>query len=287
MIFAFLPLWAFFLGCPAQPSNVQTADFTQVDSLPANAVFLTLPAELNEISSITWVKDHWVAVQDELGTLYHISPQSGEITNRSAFRPNGDFEGVQFVGDRIYAMRAKGFLYELTLDQALQQSVKAKEINLNLPANTNLEGITALEPNILILADKGDKDSINARNIYRYDLSTSELSTWLSITPDMFAAWILKATNANGKPLKQKENGEFKFAPSGLAVHPVSGDVYVLSSVGKWLLIFDKDKGFKSLSKLDKTVFVQPEGIDFDGDGRLWISTEGKEGKPAMIIRQD
>jgi len=74
-----------------------------------------------------------------------------------------------------------------------------------------------------------------------------------------------------------KNNPEFSLGPSGIAVDPINNDIYVISSVGKVMLVFDHTAKLKDIIKLQKSIFVQPEGISFDSKGNLYISNEGKK----------
>jgi uncharacterized protein YjiK len=70
-----------------------------------------------------------------------------------------------------------------------------------------------------------------------------------------------------------------KFSPSAIAVHPITGEIYVTSSKGKLLLVLDRQGRIVHLEKLKKSLHTQPEGICFDADGTMFIANEGKDGK--------
>ena len=73
------------------------------------------------------------------------------------------------------------------------------------------------------------------------------------------------------------------FGPSGIAVHPLSGDIYVLSSRGKILVQLDAEGKYLDAWKLDKKNFKQPEGICFAPNGDMYISNEGRGGKANLL----
>ena len=79
--------------------------------------------------------------------------------------------------------------------------------------------------------------------------------------------------------LFSEEKNEMRFSPSGIAVHPLTGDIYVTSSKGKMLLVMDPQGKILHLVKMKKSIHPQPEGICFDADGTLYIANEGKEDK--------
>jgi uncharacterized protein YjiK len=74
------------------------------------------------------------------------------------------------------------------------------------------------------------------------------------------------------------EQAASAFSPSGIAIHPNTELVYILSSVGKLLVILTPNGSIHHIEKLNKEIHKQPEGICFEKDGTLWISTEGKGG---------
>ena len=81
-----------------------------------------------------------------------------------------------------------------------------------------------------------------------------------------------------------KKNGKHgkEFKPSGIAVHPISGKIYVLASAGKKLLVLDENGNPKEQYNLNEDQFPQPEGICFTPNGDLIISSEGKNGQASI-----
>ena len=60
----------------------------------------------------------------------------------------------------------------------------------------------------------------------------------------------------------------------------------MLASVGKVLIVIDpKDQRVLHVQLLDPAVFPQPEGMTFDANDNLLISSEGLAGQPASITR--
>jgi uncharacterized protein YjiK len=64
--------------------------------------------------------------------------------------------------------------------------------------------------------------------------------------------------------------------PSAAAIHPKTGDLYIISSQDK-LLIIMKDGVVKASYKLPKKTFRQPEGLTFAPNGDMYISNEAAE----------
>jgi uncharacterized protein YjiK len=57
----------------------------------------------------------------------------------------------------------------------------------------------------------------------------------------------------------------------------------VLASVGKLLIILDKNGDIQDVHTLNPAEFKQPEGICFLPDGSLYISNEGKGGSATLL----
>ncbi len=77
--------------------------------------------------------------------------------------------------------------------------------------------------------------------------------------------------------------GDLSFQPSGIAIHPKTGNIYVLGSVGNLLLVFSREGEMLAIIDLKSKVHPQPEGICFDPDGTLYISNEGDEGEGTIL----
>ena len=79
--------------------------------------------------------------------------------------------------------------------------------------------------------------------------------------------------------------GKMKFKPSGIAIHPITKELYIISSVNKALVVAGQDGKIKDAYQLDPAVFKQPEGITFTPWGDLLISNEAAEvGSPNILI---
>jgi uncharacterized protein YjiK len=73
------------------------------------------------------------------------------------------------------------------------------------------------------------------------------------------------------------------FKPSDLAFHPTTGDLYLLSSAGKRIIILTPNGQPLHSIALSPAIFAQPEGITFSPDGTLYISSEGDGGKGYIL----
>ena len=83
----------------------------------------------------------------------------------------------------------------------------------------------------------------------------------------------------------QKILGDDKaeFKPSAAGINPANGKLYIVASVGKLLVVADKDGKVEQVFKLDPTMYNQPEGMTFAPNGDLYISNEGGEGIATIL----
>ena len=63
--------------------------------------------------------------------------------------------------------------------------------------------------------------------------------------------------------------------PSGIAIDPISSDMYITDGRNAKLLITDAAGKIKKLYQLNTKDFAQPEGISFNSAGDLFIANEG------------
>jgi uncharacterized protein YjiK len=237
---------------------------------------LSLSVDLKEISglSLTSKKSQLAAIGDEKGQIFFINIENGNIERAPIFRDKGDFEDLVLLGDSVWCVKSDGDLFKVTnLDHATPASEKFKSGFLSQERD-DVEGLCFDEKNNrLLLACKGVTDSFNVRRFMVFDLKTNKFDEKPAFSLDPCDVEKMLG-NKKGKP----------FSPSGIAIHPKTGDFYVLSSVGKMLAVLSSDGVLKAAVKLDKEILPQPEGITFALDGTLFISTEGKKGQGMILI---
>lgn len=248
---------------------------------PALIVNLGYPG-LKEISGLSpsGTPGLFCAISDEKGEVLFIDiTGGGAIKRRVFFREKGDFEGVEKVDDCLYAIKSDGDLY--VIQKWERGKVKSKKVKTGLQKSDDVEGLGYdKQRNALLVACKGDPDSLAPRLIFAFDLRTKQLDSKpvYSIDPLEVNAAI---------PYDDTDKKHF-FSASGIAIHPFSGDVYVISTALKRLVVLDYVTGkILAVARLDKKMLPQPEGIAFDSEGNLFISSEGKKDEDAMLLRFD
>lgn len=232
---------------------------------------LKMPKRLKEISGLTYWNGHVYAVQDEKGNLYRIDSEN-EQTEKIDFAKDGDYESVEVVDSFFLAMTSKGACYKIVL---IQDSAVTSKVERFTKKNQNLEGM-ALDPftDHVLIASKGSPED-TTKTILSLRLSDMKLEE------DPY--YILDQEKLKTMA-KDPVLGRYSFNPSALAVHPFTGNLFILSHPNQQLLVLGKDKAIRSLTPLNTQRFVQPEGICFAPDGTLYISTEGKKVGPGKIF---
>ncbi|WP_028376785.1 SdiA-regulated domain-containing protein [Leeuwenhoekiella sp. MAR_2009_132] len=248
--------------------NVKKHDLTIVNSWE-------LPDALREVSGIDWIgDDKLAAIEDEDGIIYIYDLKAKKITKEIEFADDGDYEGIAVNGKNAYVMRSDGLLFEALNYQSDQIITKTYQSKMSHKNNVETLALDAKNNRLLTAPKDEDPNDENIKGVYAFDLKGQAMLSDLIFKVDM-----------KDKALKDyEEKKSYKtFRPSDLAVHPKTGELYVLEGVNPKLLIMNKNGDIKNVFKLDKDDFAQPEGITFSPDGRLFISNEA-HGKMATIL---
>ncbi|GAB3016691.1 SdiA-regulated domain-containing protein [Spirosoma pulveris] len=233
--------------------------------LNAPAQTYTLPKELKEISGLTYYKDdQLLCVQDEEAVVYVFDTKKGKVVKDFGFGGYGDFEGIEYVNGQVFVLESNG-----TLSRFEPESTQIGKTKTDLPKKTEVEGL-GYDPKtkrLLIAVKNGNGSSDKA--VYSFDLLNRAVFKDMSLNDDQ-----LKGAGIDPKTYK----------PSGIAVHPITGEWYMLTSVGKRLLITSRKAKIIYSEPLDPKVFRQPEGICFAPNGDLYVASEG-DGKKGYILK--
>ncbi len=255
-------------------------------------LILTLSYKLKEISGLTYDhdKDQLLAVNDEKGNIYHLDPSSGKIVHTFDFGKRGDYEGIEKVGDNIYVLKSNGHIY-IKNDSMTSGS---ELLRTELREANDVEGLGYdRNTNSLLMACKGkskissDQDFKKTKVVYALNIEDGSCAKdpLLKISDEALSKFVQLAY-ANSKDLKSYVKRVTSFAPSAIAQHPFDSSFYLLSSIGKLLIIIDQHSNILSVQFLDNAIHAQPEGICFNKNGSLYIGNEGKYGI-AKIYRFD
>ncbi|MEM9886833.1 MAG: SdiA-regulated domain-containing protein [Bacteroidota bacterium] len=284
LIFLFTAL--LLLSCEGSSTYSQSMSNFSYD-LSQPTLEVKLDKDLRETSalSLSSNKKQLLTLNDEEGKLFFLNKQTGEIEEEIKFEKKGDYEGVEAVGDRIYAVTSSGDLYEIELRK--DKKPKVEKYETSLKSSNDIEGLCydSSSNQLLIACKARHKDYKEERVVFGFDLVEKELKekAIYRVNHDSLYQFIDQYTNINSMISRTLAK---TFAPSGIAVHPISKEVYLLSSPGKVLVVLDAKGAIKSVQKLSPKFMKQPEGICFDTDATLYISSEGDGGK-GRLLRYD
>lgn len=287
-----LLLALFFISCGNSDKTIVSQDSIKRETIEPNGGKLYLvPPELMEISGISFVNDSLlVAIQDEEGILYFYSIKEEAVTHKYEFWKGKDYEDLAVVGKDLWIVNSSGSLYELKNFE--KGVVKPNIFKTVLTEENNIEGLAYDKlNNRLLLAVKdisfgGDEST---KDIYAFDLKTKTLNTQAAYSIKLAEIEKFfqgdKIEEASKKILKAVGNQNLNkiFRTSALNFHPKTGELYVLSSLNNIIAVLDKNGAILRVLELDGKEFLQPEGLSFTSDGRLFVSNEGK-GQQANII---
>ena len=275
-------------GCgPAKKTDkpeagVLASDFKMPYTLTKPTNEYKLPKALNEISGLTYYKnDKLLCVQDEDAVVYVFDTQKKKIAWQFGFGGYGDFEGIEYVNDEVFVLESNGNLFRFkpvsppsgaASDIDVPTASPVGRTKTDLPAGTEVEGLgyNPKSKRLLIAVKKSKSES--ARNaVYSFDLLNRAVYKDMSLTDEQL-------TVAGIDPKT--------YEPSGIAVHPITGDWYMLTSAGKRLVITNWQAKITYSEPLDPKLFRQPEGICFAPNGDMFIASEGN-GKKGYILKFD
>jgi len=289
----FFPLLA-FCG-KQQPDNIifQKTGYDFPYNLSQPDLIKKLPEMLEEISGITYLESGVLAaINDEKGNIYTIEIEDDNI-DKYDFGEDGDYEDIEFVNGELWVLKSNG---QLTRVENYKKEKKDNKIyNTPLTSKNDTEGL-GFDPanNRLLIACKAnaglnDKSIASPEKaIYAFDLKDKKLSESpvytvneadLSKNTGKLPGWYMKLTNF----FTGKINRFSRFSPSGIAVHPVTGNMYIISASDNYLVVLNRDGNYLYISQLERTLFAQPEGICFSPDGELYISNEANGGEPTLL----
>jgi hypothetical protein len=254
-----------------------------------------LPAYLEEISGLSYYGNGKIAcIQDEKANIYIWNLEKEKITDKYEFGDDADYEDIAVVGKKAYILRNNGHIYRIK--DFKKKDRKVKKYKTELKEKNDCEGI-AYDPiaNALLIACKGSP-SIEKENpyegykaIYQFDLEEEKLVTRPHFLIDLKRLdSYIDRSRFNRLSVKVAKSlhlieSETSFKPSGIAIHPLDGEIYIISSVGKLLIILNSEGKVQDVRELDPTIFRQPEGICFSPTGDMFISNEGQGGKGYIL----
>ncbi|RYD51875.1 MAG: hypothetical protein EOP52_06735 [Sphingobacteriales bacterium] len=254
-----------------------TAGQTTSETAPTTVTIVRqwmLPAYLNEISGIVPYRNLLACIQDEDGIIFLFNPATGQVEKQIPFGEKGDYEGISVIDETAWVLRSDGQLFEVrnfaSGNPVLQQYATP------LTQKQDTEGLTydVVNKRLLISVKGKDPESTETKSVFAFNLTTHRMDA-----SPVYQLSVAEPT-ASGKKGKKKTN---KLQPSEIALHPKTGELYVLDGPKSILYIMDTTGAEIRSYPLGTKDFPQPEGLAFTPDGRFYISTEGGTRRGAIL----
>ena len=254
-----------------------------------------LPSSLKEVSGLSYIEGGQIAmVQDEVASIFIFDIDLDSVVTSHRFGFQGDFEGIEIQGNKAYVIRSDGMLYEV--NNYTEEEPATEKYQTPLSPATNPEGLGYLaKEGVFIIAGKEeyldmekDEKIDHLRAFYSYDPQTHQLETTPLFTVDLndikpFISQYARTENEKEWVSEFDPEKAASFKPSGIAQHPLTGEIFITASAGKLLVVLDSTFQFSQAHYLDRDIFKQPEGICFSPSGDLYISNEGRNGKGNIL----
>jgi uncharacterized protein YjiK len=260
-------------------SNTDTASSAAYSNSQDQSVAIhkkwQLPEVLREISGLVYIdNDRFACVQDEEGKIFVYNAVKERIEEVIEFGGPDDYEGIAVVGTSAFVVNSSGQMTEVKNYRT--PDMTTVQIATPLTAKYNIEGLCYDSANDRLLLAVKDRD-INSdyKGVYAYDLSERKF-----ITDAVFKIALNHSLFGKGNAKRNEAN----FNPSGISIHPITKEIYIVDGRKALVLILNKEGQMVSLIPLVHPEFSQPEGITFDKKGTLYISNEGVK-NPANILK--
>lgn len=283
----FFLLALFLMACGEQDASSQTKAEAPYRLDEPDRVF-ELPDELEEISGLSTLSStRLLCNEDETGTLYIYNIAEGRLEETLSWGKEGDYEGVAAIEEVAYVLESNGTVYEVR--NFLRDDPSVQEFENDRLEDCDAEGLS-LSPDksrLLIACKNGEEKE--SRMVHAFDLKQGSLKseTYLQLSFRELEEKLLKTDldklSLNLRKVLDPKGESGILYPSGIAIHPLTKELYILSAETKLLAVYTAEGELKHVFELMHERFLQPEAITFTENGDMYIGNEGKGGKPTIL----
>ena len=264
-------LICFAIACTSKPEKIEESPKGYNLNSPT---VLKLPSALDEISGIVYYpKDKSVlAINDEVGWLYKIHLKEDPDIQKWKYSNGADFEDLVLIDSTFYVLESNGNIIRFKFLRP--DSVDRQEFILPTPGKNEFEILYHYpQKNKLVLLCKDcEIDNKNSLTAFSFNLDSMAYSSSPAFVID-----IRKIEDL----LDEKR---LRFKPSAAAIHPLTGELYIISAINKVLVVSDLNGIPRKVYKINPKLYKQPEGLTFTSKGDLIISNESADIGAANIL---
>ena len=235
---------------------------------------LKLPQALDEISGIVYYpKDRSVlAINDEVGWLYKIHLKEDPDIQKWKYSNGADFEDLVLSDSTFYVLESNGNILKFKFVRP--DSAASQEFIFPAPGKNEFEILyhDPRENKLILLCKDCEIDNKNSLTAFSFDLDS------MAYSPN--PAFVI-----NIKKIEDLlDEKRLRFKPSAAAIHPKTGELFIISSVNKVLVVADLNGVPKKVYKISPRLYKQPEGMTFTSNGDMIISNESADIGAANIL---
>ena len=187
------------------------------------------------------------------------------------------------MGNHIYILKSNGKIAEYDLAQSKKVDIYDNPLTLT----NDTEGLGYdHSTHSLLIACKGSPNFGNApklkktKAVYAFNIETKKLKSdpLIKISDDEIKKYVdrVMSDKLSKKKYKKRLHRATEFSPSAIAHNLIDDKYYLLSTLGKVLLVVNNKSEIETMFFLEDSAYIQPEGLCFDKDGNMYISNEGK-----------
>lgn len=205
------------------------------------------------------------------GFLFKIHFTNPLKVERWKFGNGADYEDIVLLDSNFYVLKSKGSIEKLKFDPADSISVAAFPIPAGGKNEFESLYYDTTVHRIIAVCKNCEQDKKEQLSSFGFNPATNAFDSSITIN----TAEIIKMAGEDKQRIK----------PSAAAIHPITGELFLIASVNKLLIVFNKDHTPKAVYHLDPKMFKQPEGLTFTPKGDLLISNEAAtSGTPDILI---
>ena len=235
---------------------------------------MELQKHLHEISGMAWIPGSNVilAENDEKGDIYMVDfKNKKDDFQKIKFGGHGDYEDIVHTNDADYLLISSGTIVKVDIKDSAVTGTKEYVLERKGKNEYETLYLDSADHSLIMLCKQCAHEKEISRSAFRFDLTTHTFQDEPVYTIQIDSI----------RKILKDDTAVFK--PSAAAIHPITGKLFIVASVGKLLVVADKKGNVEQVFRLDPNLFNQPEGITFAPNGDLYISNEGGGGIATIL----
>lgn len=231
---------------------------------------IKLPTELNEISGMAYyARDNSLFVEsDNKGSVYKVFIRKQISISKWKFGHKINYEDIVVRDSVFYVLNSTGDIYAVRF-RADSTEVRQHEFPRKGNEFESMYYDDSLNK-LVILCKDCKLDDHNSVSTFTFDILTQKFEESFVIN--------------SKKVMDEFGPDATRLKPSAATIHPVTKDLYILSSVNRLLLVADRTGVIREIYSLNPRIYNHPEGIAFTPAGDMFISNEAASMTPATIL---